>query len=63
MIQENEVIADDGCATPELIPVNEAISRILDAGSPVVQSELLHVEHALGRVIAKEDLGNRCAWL
>ena len=54
MIQENEVIADDGCATPELIPVNEAISRILDAGSPVVQSELLDVEHALGRVIAKE---------
>lgn len=54
MIQENEVIADDGCATPELIPVNEAISRILDAGSPVVQSEWLDVEHALGRVIAKE---------
>ena len=54
MIQDNEVIADDGCATPELIPVNEAISRILDAGSPVVQSELLGVEHALGRVLAEE---------
>ncbi len=54
MIQENEVIADDGCATPELIPVNEAISRIIDAGSPVVQSELLDVEHALGRVLAEE---------
>lgn len=54
MSQNIEVIADDGCASQALIPVSEAISRILAAAAPVAQIESLDIEHTLGRVLAED---------
>ena len=54
MIEEKEVIADDGCAAPDLIPVDEAISRVLDAATPVVETELIDIESSLNRVLAED---------
>ena len=54
MIEEKEVIADDGCAVPDLIPVDEAISRVLDAATPVVETELIDIESSLNRVLAED---------
>jgi molybdopterin molybdotransferase len=53
-MSRNEVIADDGCASPSLIPVDQAISRILDAATAVQQSEQLAVEDTLGRMLAED---------
>ncbi|UCB53771.1 MAG: molybdopterin molybdotransferase MoeA [Thiotrichales bacterium] len=44
----------DCCAAPGLIPVDEALSRILSEGKPVEQTELLSIAHAAGRVLADD---------
>ena len=46
--------ADDCCAQPGLIPVDEALSRILDAAVPVEQTEQLSIDSSLGRVLAED---------
>lgn len=46
--------ADDCCASPSLISVDEATARILDLASPVEQSEMVGIEQALGRVLAED---------
>jgi molybdopterin molybdotransferase len=43
---------DDGCASPSLIPVDQAVARMLDAADTVQQSEQLALEDCLGRVLA-----------
>ena len=42
------------CASPGLIAVDEAVSRILDAASPVVESEELDIQQSLGRILAED---------
>ncbi len=54
MSQKTEVITEDGCASQSLIAVSEALARILAAGEPVAQSEILPVENTLGRVLAED---------
>lgn len=49
-----DVTAEDCCAIHALIPVDEATSRILDAGTPVDQTEVLNVANSLGRVLAED---------
>ena len=46
--------AEDCCAQPGLIPVDEALSRILDAAVPVEQTEQLSIDSSLGRVLAED---------
>lgn len=48
------IVTEDRCATPSLIPVTEAVSRILDAAQAVQQAESVAVEDALGRVLAED---------
>ncbi len=49
-----QVTSGDCCDTPGLIPVDEALSRILAAATPVVQTEVLEIENARGRVLADD---------
>jgi molybdopterin molybdotransferase len=53
-MSKKEFVTEDGCAAPSLIPVTEAVSRILDAAQTVQQSESVAVEDALGRVLAED---------
>ena len=46
--------ADDCCASPGLIPVDEAMSRILDAGTAIDQTETVNIANSLGRVLAED---------
>lgn len=46
-------MSEDCCASPSLIPVDEAIKLILDPVSAVVQSEVVELENALGRILAE----------
>lgn len=54
MSREVNVTAEDCCASPGLIPVDEALSRILDAAAPVEQTEELSIDNSLGRVLAED---------
>jgi molybdopterin molybdotransferase len=54
MSREVNTASDDCCASPGLIPVDEALSRILDAATPVAEAELLEIENARGRVLADD---------
>jgi molybdopterin molybdotransferase len=54
MSRKIHVTAEDCCATPKLIPVDEAISRMLDAAAPVEQTERLSIDYSLGRVLAED---------
>ena len=45
---------NDCCAAPGLIAVDEAVSRILAAASPVAESEELDTGQSLGRVLAED---------
>ena len=45
---------NDCCASPGLIAVDEAVSRILAACSPVAESEELNTGQSLGRVLAED---------
>ena len=54
MNTETDAAAQDCCASPGLIPVDEALSRILAAGLPVEQTEQLPVTDALGRILAQD---------
>jgi molybdopterin molybdotransferase len=49
-----DATTQDCCASPGLIPVGEALARILAAGSLVSQTEQLRVGDALGRVLAED---------
>ena len=53
-MSSKEIVSEDGCAAPSLIPVAEAVSRILDTAQAVQQSESVTVEDALGRVLAED---------
>jgi len=46
--------AEDCCAQSGLIPVDEALYRILDKAVPVEQTEQLRLESSLGRVLAED---------
>jgi molybdopterin molybdotransferase len=54
MSQEVHPAAEDCCASPGLMPVDEAISRMMDAAAPVEQTEELGIESSLGRVLAED---------
>jgi len=54
MSREIHAAAEDCCASPGLMPVDEAISRMLDAAAPVEQTEELGIESCLGRVLAED---------
>lgn len=54
MSREINATSGDCCASPGLIPVDEALSRILDAATPLVQTEVLDIENARGRVLADD---------
>ena len=54
MSREFNVKAEDCCASSGLIPVDEALSRILDAAAPVEQTEQLSIDNCLGRVLAAD---------
>ena len=54
MSHEKDATVQDSCASPGLIPVDEAVSRILDAATSVQQSEQVRVADSLGRVIAED---------
>ena len=45
---------NDHCASPGLISVDEAITRILDAAMPLRSVETVNIENALGRVLAED---------
>jgi len=45
----------DCCASPSLMSVDDALSKLLDPISPVTEKETIDIESALGRVLA-EDL-------
>lgn len=47
-------MSEDCCAPPSLIPVDEAITLILDPVSAVAQSEVVELENALGRILAED---------
>ena len=47
-------VSQDCCASPGLIPVDEALSRILDAAAPVEQTEELSIDNSIGRVLAED---------
>jgi molybdopterin molybdotransferase len=53
-MSSREIITDDGCDSPSLIPVDQAVSRILDAADTVEQTEQLALEECLGRVLAED---------
>jgi len=46
-------VAADCCASPSLISVDEALSRILNVASPVEEAESINIENASGRVLAE----------
>ena len=46
-------VAADCCASPSLIKVEEALSRILNSASAVEDTESVNVENASGRVLAE----------
>jgi molybdopterin molybdotransferase len=54
MSDSKEVIVEDRCASPSLIPVEEAVARILAAAVEVEQTEQLDIENALGRILAED---------
>ena len=54
MSREIHVTAEDCCASPGLIAVDEALSRMLDAAAPVEQTQELGIENSLGRVLAED---------
>ena len=54
MSREIHATAEDCCASAGLIPVDEALSRMLDAAAPVEQTEMLSIENSLGRVLAED---------
>jgi len=54
MSPTTDTVTQDCCASPGLIPVDEALSRILAAGSAVSETEQLRVGDALGRVLADD---------
>ena len=45
---------NDNCASPGLISVDDAITRILDAATPLQSVETVNIESALGRVLAED---------
>lgn len=47
-------IAQDSCAAPDLIPVDEAMARILEAAVRVAETEVVATRAALGRVLAED---------
>lgn len=49
------IATNDCCASPSLISVDDALSKLLDPVSAVTESETVNVEDALGRILA-EDL-------
>jgi len=54
MSREIDAAAEDCCASPGLIPVDEALSRILGSATPVAQTEVLEIENSRGRVLADD---------
>lgn len=46
-------VAADCCASPSLISVDEALSRILNVASPVEEAESINIENTSGRVLAE----------
>ena len=54
MSREVHATAEDSCESPGLMPVDEAISRMLDAAAPVEQTEELGIESSLGRVLVED---------
>ena len=54
MSRATDLPVHDACASPGLIPVDEAVSRILDAATSVLQSENVNIADGLDRVIAEE---------
>ena len=44
----------DCCSSSSLVSVDEALAKMLDSVSPVIESEELDIENALGRVLAEE---------
>ena len=48
------ITTDDCCASPGLIPVDEALTRILDAAAPVHDTEKLNIGNGLGRILAED---------
>jgi len=54
MSQQKTVATTDPCASRSLIPVDEAVSKIVDAGVPVEQTEVLAIADSLGRVLAED---------
>jgi len=47
-------VTQDCCSSPGLIAVDEAIGRILGAGTAVEQTEVTDLGHTLGRVLAED---------
>ena len=50
-----EIKTVDGCASPGLLTVEQAIEKVLSAATPLVQTETVNILDALNRVLA-EDL-------
>ena len=50
----DQSIAQDSCAAPDLIPVDEAMARILEAAVRVAETEVVATRAALGRVLAED---------
>jgi len=49
---ETEIV--DCCASPSLISVDDALSKLLDPVSPVTGTETVNIENALGRILADD---------
>ena len=46
------------CDSPGLLPIQAAISKMLNEVVPVIQSEHIELEEALGRVLAQDVVSN-----
>lgn len=53
MSQQKTVATADPCASRSLIPVDEAVAKIVNAGMPVGQTDAIAIENSLGRVLAE----------
>jgi molybdopterin molybdotransferase len=54
MSREIDTASEDCCASPGLIPVDDALSRILDAAIAVDQTEILEIVSSRARVLAED---------
>lgn len=57
-MKDIKVKVADGCATPGLIPVKQAIENILSKAIPVSETETVDILDALNRVLAEELLSS-----